>query len=173
MPSPRAGFTLIEVLVVVVVLAVIVGAVLLSASGLDARRAEREGERLYLLLQLACDHAELSGREVGLHLAATGYGFSVAAQDRWLPFANGHRLHERIVEGSLLAVPSASLPDAPDYERAPQAMCWPSGELSALDIRVIHAERARARVRTGADARPVLEASDDGREWRALRSGSS
>ena len=161
-----AGFTLIEVLVVVVVLAVTVGAVLFSVSGLDGRRAEREGERLFLLLQLACEQAELGGREVGLHLAATGYGFSLAAQDRWLPFANGHRLQERIVEGSLLRVPSTMLPDVPDYERAPQATCWPSGELSTLDIRVVHADIERVRVRTGADARPLLETSDDGRQWR-------
>ncbi len=167
MRAPRAGFTLIEVLVVVVVLAVIVGAVVMSVTGMDARRADREAERLYLLLQLACEHAELNGREVGLHLAARGYGFSLTAQDRWAPFTPGHRLAERHVDGSVLDVPSAALPETPDFERAPQATCWPTGELSPLDIRVIHAGLARARVRTGADARPLLETSDDGRNWRS------
>jgi general secretion pathway protein H len=167
--AARAGFTLIEILVVVVIAAVIVGAVLMSASGLDSRRGEREGERLYLLLQLACEHAELSGREVGVHLAVAGFGFTQAAQDRWIPFANGHRLQERVIDGSQLIVPSVTLPEAPDYERAPQVICWPSSELSALDIRVLHAGTERARVRTGADARPLLEVSDEGRDWRPFR----
>lgn len=166
MPAPRAGFTLIEMLVVVAVLAVIVGAVVMSATGMDPRRAGREGERLHLLLQLACEQAELDGREVGLHIGATGYGFSLAARDRWAPFASGHRLQERHIHGSVLDVPSMALPATPDFERAPQATCWPTGELSPLEIRVVHAGLARARVRTGADARPLLETSEDGREWR-------
>jgi len=161
----RTGFTLIEVLVVVAVLAVVVGAIMLSTTGLDARRANREAERLFLLLQLACEQAELGGREIGIHMASGGYGFSLASQERWLPFAAGHRLQERQLEGASLEVPSVRLPDHPDYERAPQAVCWPTGELSPLEVRIVHAGLARARVRTGADARPLLETSGDGRAW--------
>lgn len=162
----RAGFTLIEVLVVVVVLAVLAGALAIAMPGFDQRRAEREADRFAAMLALACEQAELAGRELGVHLGAAGYGFSLADLDGWLPFGNGHRFHEHVLEGVELALPDAELPPVPDYERAPQASCWPTGELSALDVRFVHGERVFARVRAGADALPLLELAGDDGAWR-------
>ena len=169
MRARRAGFTLIEVLVALVIMATMAGVLVISLPGFDQRRAEREADRLAAFLSLICEQAELSGREIGLHLSTGGYGFSLSDRDVWLPFASGHRFEERKVEGVSLSVPDEELPPVPDFERPPQATCWPTGELSALDVRVVHGDRARARVRTASDTAARVEISDDGREWRPLR----
>jgi general secretion pathway protein H len=165
-----AGFTLIEILVAMVIMAVLAGVMVLSLSGMDPRRAEREAERLAALLTLACEQAELAGRELGVHLAGSGYGFSLADGPDWLAFAAGHRFNTRTLDAVTLEVPGQALPALPDFDQEPQAVCFPGGELSALEVRLRLGERVLARIRTGADGAPGIESSDDdGRSWRALR----
>lgn len=168
MPGRRTGFTLIEVLVALVILATLAGVLVVSLPGFDQRRVEREAERLAALLELACEQAELAGRSLGIHIGAQAYGFSLADRERWLPYPASHRFHERTVDGATLVARDTELPPMPDYDAPPQAVCWPSGELSDLDLRFIHDERERVRVRTGADQRPRIEISDDGRSWRPM-----
>lgn len=169
MRTRGGGFTLIEVLVALVILATMAGVLVMSLGGFDQRRAEREADRLAAFLMLVCEQAELSGREVGIHLATGGYGFSLSDRDAWLPYPAGHRFEERRVNGVRLALADGELPPEVDFRLPPQATCWPSGELSALDVRLMHDDRERARVRTGADTAPVVEIPDDAQAWRALR----
>lgn len=169
MRARRAGFTLIEVLVALVILATMAGVLVISLPGFDQRRAEREADRMAALLMLACEQAELSGRDIGLHLSATGYGFSLSDREAWLPYPEGHRFGLRFTEGVALALPDLVLPPVPDYEAPPQVICWPSGELSELDVRVVQGDHERARVRTGADAVAIVEVADEARSWRPLR----
>lgn len=172
MRARRAGFTLIEVLVALVIIATLVGVIAVSLPGFDDRRAVREAERFEALLALVCEQAELSGREIGIHLARHGYGFSIGDRDRWLPYPVGHRFEAREVQGVALTTPTRPLPDIVEFEDAPQASCWPTGELSAMDLRFEHEGRERLRVRTLVDGTPLIEsAAGDaaGRDWRPLR----
>jgi general secretion pathway protein H len=169
MTGRRAGFTLIEMLVALVILATMAGVLVMSLSGFDQRHAERETERFAALLRLACEQAELSGRELGVHVGIEAYGFSLADRDGWLQYPASHRFHERALEGVHLVAHGGTLPVLPDYERAPQLVCWPTGELSAFDLRFVHEEREWMRVRTSADGRPAIEAVDDRGDWRSWR----
>jgi general secretion pathway protein H len=71
-----AGFTLIEILVVVVIIGIISAAVLLSVNltGRD-RELERESDRLLSLVNYAREQAELQTREYGLIFHDDGYQF--------------------------------------------------------------------------------------------------
>ena len=70
------GFTLIEILVAVMIIAILMAAVMLSlnrSSGED--EIEDEARRLMALLQLAQDDAIMQGRDFGLDFAVSGYRF--------------------------------------------------------------------------------------------------
>ena len=78
------GFTLIEMLVTVVILAVLASVLVLSVgAGDEEQRLRREVERLQARIVYACERAELTGREVGLHLRAGGYAFSAMQGEGW------------------------------------------------------------------------------------------
>lgn len=82
---PR-GFTLIEILVVVFIMAVVISVAALSIgnSGRDAQLDE-ESRRIEGLLGLLHERAVLEGRDFGLRVEPAAYEFLVyvPAQDRW------------------------------------------------------------------------------------------
>ena len=72
----NAGFTLIEILVVVIIIGIITATVILSIGNLgDNREMLREGRRVSMLLQTAQDEAVLQGRDYGLEIVEAGYRF--------------------------------------------------------------------------------------------------
>jgi len=84
-PCPVRGFTLIEILVVVVIFAVLAGAVTLAVGGVGGeRQLGRQAEQVRALFGYACEQAELSGRDLGITLDTHGYRFSVAAGNDWI-----------------------------------------------------------------------------------------
>jgi general secretion pathway protein H len=75
-PAASRGFTLIEVLAVVVIIAIATSVVLLSINVVgDDRDLEREARRLASLIELAADEAELQGRDFGVEFIRQGYRF--------------------------------------------------------------------------------------------------
>ncbi|HEY6893266.1 MAG TPA: prepilin-type N-terminal cleavage/methylation domain-containing protein, partial [Rhodanobacteraceae bacterium] len=77
------GFSLIELLVVVVIVAVLALAVTLSVAGSADRQLLREADRFESLVRLACEKAEQSGRELGIDVGADGFSFRQLAGDEW------------------------------------------------------------------------------------------
>ncbi len=78
MPAFRKehGFTLIEILVVVIIIATISGIALLSMNLIaDDRELDVERKRLATLIELAQDEAMMQGREFGLELMTSTYRF--------------------------------------------------------------------------------------------------
>lgn len=78
-PGPagrQSGFTLFELMVVMVIVALMMTMAVLSVdlAGVDGRIKE-ETRRLDLLLKMAAEEAELSFREIGLMMAREGYAF--------------------------------------------------------------------------------------------------
>jgi general secretion pathway protein H len=92
------GFTLVEILVVVVIMAVVISLAVLSigVTGRDSQLDE-ETRRIEGLLGLLHERALLEGRDFGLRLEPTGYEFDVyeAARDRWLPMAQEREFRRR------------------------------------------------------------------------------
>ncbi len=76
-PNPvQRGFTLIEILVVVVIAAIVSSIVIMSMNVVgDDRDLQQETYRMASLLELAADEATLQGRDFGLELTRKGYRF--------------------------------------------------------------------------------------------------
>ncbi len=73
---PAAGFSLLELLVVIVILGIMVGMTVLSLGTLRADDpAETEARRLNSLLQLVTEEALIQGRDFGLEFFEDGYRF--------------------------------------------------------------------------------------------------
>lgn len=135
------GFTLIEVLVAVAIVAMMAAAVVLSVGNAGAvRSAEREAQRLAQLVEHACERASLTGRPHGLHIALDRYSFSVWDGANFV-FANRDELRQRQLPDGFRFELGASGSGSALGERfaeKPQVVCWPSGELTpfTLDIGV-------------------------------------
>ncbi len=91
-----AGFTLVEVLVVVLVIGLLFGVAILAVNpGSRDARLEREATRLWRLLSLAAEESLLQSREYGIRVADSGYAFYAFNAGEWQAVAGDKRLRER------------------------------------------------------------------------------
>jgi general secretion pathway protein H len=90
--SNTTGFTLVELLVVIVVLGILAGATVFSLNpGSDQRALQGFAQRMAQRIELARDRAIQNNQEWGLQVREEGYGF-LAFDDtsqRWVP--QGHK----------------------------------------------------------------------------------
>ncbi len=80
---PDAGFTLIELMVVLLIVGIAMAAVTLSFRSPTQHPLGREAERLAAVLNLARDEAQLSGQPVLLKLDRMGWRFFQAGPTGW------------------------------------------------------------------------------------------
>ncbi len=141
-----AGFTLLEVLVVVVIIGIIASMAVVSVNVLGGdREMDQETARLAAVLGQAREDAMLQGRDVGLRLDPTGYDFlrydtrseqwTVASDDPMLRSRSlppgvdlELRLESRDVQ---LASRASADPQAPP---SPQIVVQASGDLVPFEI---------------------------------------
>jgi general secretion pathway protein H len=92
------GFTLVEILVVVVIMAVVISLAVLSigVTGRDGQLDE-ETRRIEGLVGLLHERALLEGRDFGLRIEPTAYGFVVyvPTRDQWVPMDQEHEFRHR------------------------------------------------------------------------------
>ena len=92
---PR-GFTLIEVMVVLVILAITATAVTFSIQGMQSRDTEHEIQRLRLVLEAAGERAAVQGTPIAAEFLPGRYRFSALdSEGHWRPIGNGDTLAER------------------------------------------------------------------------------
>ena len=92
------GFTLIEILVVVVIMAIVISLAVLSigVTGRDAQLDE-ESRRIEGLVGLLHERAVFEGRDFGLRIEPSAYEFVVydSPRDRWLRMDQEHEFRHR------------------------------------------------------------------------------
>lgn len=153
-----AGFTLIEILVVVTVIGIIVSIGLLSLSVLgDDRQLRIEARRITSLFAAAQDEAVMQGREFGLELMRSSYRFVEydPYQARWLELEIDDIFRARtlpedlefdlLLEGRmiLLSAEAATIADPnstnvsnPSNKYAPHVLIFSSGEATPFELRI-------------------------------------
>ncbi|RON10744.1 type II secretion system protein GspH [Pseudomonas brassicacearum] len=88
------GFTLLELMVVMVLIGVLLGMVSLATGTSPARLARQEANGLIQLLQALREQAVLEGREYGLRLEPEGYQVLALYGQDWRPAGRAYRLPE-------------------------------------------------------------------------------
>jgi general secretion pathway protein H len=92
------GFTLVEILVVVVIMAIVIGLAILSigTTGRDTQLDE-ESRRIEGLVGLLHERALLEGRDFGVRIEPSAYEFVVydLRRDRWLTLDQEHEFRHR------------------------------------------------------------------------------
>jgi general secretion pathway protein H len=148
-----AGFTLIEMLVVVLIIGVIAAGVLLSVSitGSD-HELQTESERLATLMNYAREVAELQTRELGLACSAHGYEFLAfdARTQLWGSIDEDEALRARTLPAGLtlrLKVEAREVVFKPPLEtdqKKPDVMIFSNGDVSAFELTVERDGAARS-----------------------------
>ena len=111
------GFTLVELMVVMVIIGITLGLVSLNAIPSPQQHLQNEAQRLALLLQLARDEAIVRNRLVAFEADGERYRFLVRNETRWDPVTGDDLLRERAFKNapvSLLLEPAGTGAGGPD-----------------------------------------------------------
>lgn len=136
----QAGFTLIEILVVLIIVGLLAALAVFNMVGSSQQRElESQVRDLYLLMQTASEQAVLNNLELGLLFEEDGYRF-VAFQDEsgeWKPPAE--RMYRKRTLPEWLTVTQYVENDAPrltsaEDELRPDLVFFSSGETTPFEI---------------------------------------
>lgn len=174
----QRGFTLLEILVVLVIMAIGTAMAVFSTGILDADRdVARETRRLHALLEMAQEQAVFQGRTIGLEIAAEGYRFYLYDRrpdddgnmiSMWVPMDDDEIFRPRALAEDIIVElyvddRNAQLP-VPDDEDAPvpQIILLSSGDISPFEVHLFR-EASDTRYRLVGDAREglVLKTPDE------------
>lgn len=176
----QRGFTLLEILVVLVIMAIGTAMAVFSIGILDPDRdVARETKRLHSLLELAQEQAVFQGRTIGLEIEAQNYRFFL--YDRrpddagnmislWVPMDDDEifrlrTLPEGIIVELFIDDRDVQLPVADDDDEAPapQIILLSSGDISTFEIHLFR-ETGASRYRLAGDNRDGLVVTAPGEE---------
>lgn len=143
-PTGRAaGFTLLEMMVVMVLIGIIFSFAMLSMGGDDlAELMEQETRRLETLLALASDEAVIRGEELAMRFEDDGYEFMLLAADGWRAADDGLlKSYQLPADIELELDISGDLPvmgeedeKKQDNAQAPQVFILSSGEMTPFTV---------------------------------------
>jgi general secretion pathway protein H len=178
-PHPAArrasGFTLLEVLVVIVIIGVITSMAVISVRVLGGdHEMQQEAERLQAILTQVREEATLQSRDLGLRVDETSFEFLEydGRMERWRAVLGDPLLRERTLPGGLrlalrLEGRSAKLePRQPETDRNPifpHVILQASGDLTPFDL-VFSRDGTKEQRRLSGTLEGRIELHDDARE---------
>lgn len=170
-----SGFTLLELLVVIVIIGIIVSMATLSVRVLGGdHEMQQEAERLQAILIQAREDAMLQTRDIGLRVDETGFEFLEydGRTERWHAIADDPLLRERALpDGLRLALRLEDRdvqlkPRQPETERDPifpQVILQASGDIAPFDVTLAR-DGTQERRRVSGTIEGQVELHDDARE---------
>ena len=172
-----SGFTLLEVLVVVVIIGIITSMAVISVNVLGGdHEMQQEAERLQAILIQSREDALLQSRDLGLRLDETSFEFLEydGRTERWRPVLGDPLLRERRLPAGLrvrLRVEDRDVqlkPRQPETERDPiypQVILQASGEIVPFDV-IFSRDGTDEQRRVSGTVEGRIELHDDARESR-------
>jgi general secretion pathway protein H len=172
-----SGFTLLEVLVVVVIIGIITSMAVISVNVLGGdHEMQQEAERLQAILIQSREDAMLQSRDLGLRLDETSFEFLEydGRTERWRPVLGDPLLRERTLPPGLrlrLRLEDRDVklkPREPATERDaiyPQVILQASGDIVPFDV-IFSRDGTDEERRIGGTVEGRIELHDDAREQR-------
>jgi len=132
-----SGFTLVEVMVVVVIIGILINfAVLSLRSYSPADQLNEEAQRLRSLLQVASEEALLRSRFIGVDITETGYAFLALEEETWQPVDDSLLRARELPQEVRLSVTTALPPSDDEEKRTPEIILLDSGEITPFDLKL-------------------------------------
>ncbi len=179
-----AGFSLIEILVVIVIVGIVASIALLSVGLVaDDRDLQVEARRFAALLEVAQDEATLQGREFGLEVMTSSYRFVEfdPLTNQWGDLVADETLRlrrlpaglefELFLEGQRVLVdpepgdfepPDSLSGGGPLESYAPHIFLFSSGDTSPFEVHILRSDAEQAVIlRQGAGERVEIVSADD------------
>lgn len=133
----QRGFTLFEILIVMVIISIIMGMAVLSFPNPAKDRLKLARERMQQMYQVAQDEAIFEGKEIGINYWKTGYAFMEFDGEKWLPIEGDRQLKSYelpdgiqvslVLEGIDTVMPA-------DAREKPQVYLFSSGEATPFEV---------------------------------------
>lgn len=135
------GFTLIEILVVMVIIAIITTVAVLSLGNGDRDRlVKQEAQRLSAVLGVASQDAVIQSSQYGLRVAGDGYEFLELRNQKWRPVPGQAALaHHSLPDGMRMTLSVEGLAaklTSTDQDQRPQVLVLSSGEMTPFRARI-------------------------------------
>lgn len=143
------GFSLLELMIVMVIIGILVSVFTLSVGSFDDNEAAEHARRMEALLGLAMEDAAMQGREIGLRVYQHGYEFSARTAQvddqglqywAWVPLDDDRFLQPRdlgedyalelIIEGNDIDLDYDREEDDEKDEYLPQIYIFSSGDIA-------------------------------------------
>jgi len=131
-----SGFTLIEVMVVIVIISVILSFATLSiGDGGQARKLEQEAQRFVSLLKLASQEAIMQAKEMGVSFDADSYSFYALQEQQWLALTDDIFRPRFLPQGMQTEIRLEGEPIILNKTKnTPQLLLLSSGEFTPFEI---------------------------------------
>ena len=153
MKKNNHGFTLIEIMVVIVIAAVLIGAVALSFPPVGDKLLKENADRFAALISLAQDEAILQSSELAVEITPEGYSFYRNDDNAWATFDDPpffkRKLPSEINTKMYLDGISIDLEDRQDDK--PQVVILSSGEMTPFIYTLQFKDQSEIKLKVNAN----------------------
>ena len=162
------GFTLLEVLVVVIIIGIVISFAVLSINS-DDKTLDEDARRLQALINLASQEAVLQSNELALQFNEDGYEFLAFDGEKWQAISGDEILRPRTLPDTIAVDyepegQKLTLKGMDDEAKPPRIYFLSSGEMTPFRLTLRRRGELDGYVLTGsARGKTELRGADDGK----------